>query len=137
MPSVVETCRACMVNPGCTTCCAGCWWPRPFLFATAAHNLSAHHCSILSRLLYQSTVADQTWVLLPTVKLIYGHRVVVKESRVSCRRQARSPGSCCFKDPKLPKRFQAKVFKDRGREGCCVCVCMGTGGCVISSWTFF
>ena len=51
------------------------------------------------------------------VKLIYWHRVVVKESAVfTAGQQARSPGYLVPKKPKLPDGLQQSIFKDKVRE---------------------
>lgn len=63
---------------------------------------------------------------LLTVKPIYWHEVMLKESAAFCRHQKRSPGSWCSKDPKVFRDSFLKTGWGRGLSGC-----------VISSWTFF
>ena len=63
-----------------------------------------------------------------TVKPIYWHQVVVKESiGFIAGRQARSSGQLMLKTPKLPNGFQESIFKGKERRG--------LAGQVISSCT--
>ena len=82
-----------------------------------------------SNLWWGKVLLYQTWVHSPcTIKPIYWHRVVVKESTVFIAgRQARSSGQLVLKTPKLPMGFRKAILKARwGR---------GVPGCVISSCT--
>ena len=51
-----------------------------------------------------------------TVKPIYWHQIVVKESAAAGHR-ARSPGQPVLKTPELLDKLQQSIFKGKGREG--------------------